>query len=336
MLSEVDLSAGYVAGVCAFVIAELIANPINLPWWMAILAALLVAAAIGAVQGSLIARLRLPSFVVTLAGPLGWQGVMLVLAQVDKSAVGAVISIDSTSPVYKLANGNMSPILGWATLAVAVGAFAAVTLMRAPRRRARGLTAPPVSVCIVRVAIAAAGGFALVLVCSLNRGSLTHLSGVPWVVPFVGLILLAGSLLMARTGLGRYIYAIGANPEAARRAGINVAAIRTLVFMLCSLTACLAGLAYESRLGSIATNIDGGTLVLFGVAAAVIGGTSLLGGRGKPLHALLGGLVVATVYNGLALMGISAAGQYISTAIVLLAAVTVDALARRRASPTGV
>ncbi len=334
VLSEVDLSAGYVAGVGGFVIAELIADPVNLPWWLAIVAALLVAAAIGAFQGTVIARLRLPSFVVTLAGLLGLQGVMLVLAQVDKAAVGGVISISSTSPVYKLANGNMSPLLGWATLAVTIGVYGAVTLTRAARRRARGLTAPPVSVSVLRIAVAAAGGFALVLVCSLDRGSLLPLSGVPWVVPFVGIILLACTMFMARTGTGRYLYAIGANPEAARRAGINVAAVRTLGFMLSSLTACLAGLVYESRLGSMATNIDGGTLVLFGVAAAVIGGTSLFGGRGKPLHALLGGLVVATVYNGLALMGISAAGQYISTAIVLLAAVIVDALARRRASST--
>ena len=149
-------------------------------------------------------------------------------------------------------------------------------------------------------------------------------------VPFVGLVIFAWSLLMARTRLGRYFYAIGVNPEAARRAGINVAVIRTSGFMLNSLTGALAGLVYESRLGSIATDIDGGTLGLFGVAAAVIGGASLYGGRGKPLNALLGGIVVATVYNGLALMGVSAAVQDMATAVVLIIAVTIDSVVRRR------
>jgi len=330
VLSEVDLSAGYVAAVGGFIIAELIAPPVNLPWWVAILAALAATATIGALQGSLIARLHLPSFVVTLGGLLGWQGVMLILAEADSQAVGGVISISSSSPVYKLVNSNMSPALGWILLAVTIAAYAALSLTRAARRRARGLTAPPLGITLLTIGLATAGGVALVVVCNLNRGLLVPLKGVPWVVPFVGVVLLAWSVLLARTRLGRYIYAIGANPEAARRAGIDVALVRTLGFVLCGVTACLAGLVYESRLGSMATNIDGGTLVLFGVAAAVIGGASLFGGRGKPLHALLGGIVVATVYNGLGLMGISAAGQDIATAIVLIAAVSVDALVRRR------
>jgi D-xylose transport system permease protein len=187
-------------------------------------------------------------------------------------------------------------------------------------------------VTILGVAVTAVGGIALVVICNLNRGLLTPLKGVPWVVPVVIAILLLWSWLLARTKLGRYIYAIGANPEAARRAGINVAMVRTVGFMLCSLTAGLAGLVYESRLGSMATDIDGGTLVLYGVAAAVIGGASLFGGRGKPLHALLGGIVIAAVFNGLGLMGITAAGQDIATAIVLIAAVTLDSLVRRRSA----
>ena len=143
-------------------------------------------------------------------------------------------------------------------------------------------------------------------------------------------VVLAWSWLFARTRTGRYLYAIGANPEAARRAGINVARVRTIGFMMASLTAGMAGLVYESRLGSIATDVDGGTLVLYAVAAAVIGGASLFGGRGKPVHALLGGVVIAAVYNGLGLLGVSAAGQDMATALVLLAAVSVDSLVRRR------
>jgi len=148
------------------------------------------------------------------------------------------------------------------------------------------------------------------------------------------LVLVAWTWLLSRTRLGRYIYAIGGNPEGARRAGINVARIRTAGFALCSMTAGIAGLVYESRLGSMSTSVQGGNLVLYAVAAAVIGGTSLFGGRGRPLHALLGGFIIATVFNGLGLMGVSDAVQFIATAIVLIAAVTLDSLVRRRAAVT--
>jgi D-xylose transport system permease protein len=332
VLSEIDLSVGYVAAVVGFVIAELIASPVNFPWWLGILGGLVVAGAIGALQGTLITRLHLPSFIVTLGGLLAFQGVMLELANFDKTAVGGVITISQNSPVYKLVNSNMSPAMGWILLIVGLAIFAAVALTGAARRRRRGLSAPPLSVTVLGIVVTAIGGIALVLVCNANRGLLTPLRGVPWVVPFVIVILLFYSWLLSRTRMGRYIYAIGANPEAARRAGINVARVRTVGFMLCSITAGFAGLAYESRLGSMSTDIDGGTLVLYGVAAAVIGGASLFGGRGKPLHALLGGIVIAAVFNGLGLMGISTAGQDIATAIVLILAVTLDSLVRQRAA----
>jgi D-xylose transport system permease protein len=332
VLSEIDLSVGYVAAVVGFTIAELIAPPVNFPWWLGILGGLVVGGAIGALQGTLITRLHLPSFIVTLGGLLAFQGVMIELANIDKTAVGGVITISQSSPVYKLVNSNMSPALGWIVLIVGLAVFAAVSLSGAARRRRRGLSAPPLSVTVLGIVITAIGGIVLVLVCNANRGLLTPLRGVPWVVPFVVVILLFYSWLLSRTRMGRYIYAIGANPEAARRAGINVARVRTVGFMLCSITAGFAGLAYESRLGSMSTDIDGGTLVLYGVAAAVIGGASLFGGRGKPLHALLGGIVIAAVFNGLGLMGISTAGQDIATAIVLILAVTLDSLVRQRAA----
>jgi D-xylose transport system permease protein len=158
------------------------------------------------------------------------------------------------------------------------------------------------------------------------------LRGVPWVIPFVLFVVAAASLLLSRTRTGRYIYAIGGSPEAARRAGINVSRIRTIAFTLASFTAGLAGIVYMSRLGSISVGYDGGTYVLYAVAAAVIGGASLFGGRGKAVHALLGGVVIAAVYNGLALLGISTAGTEIATALVLLAAVSVDSLVRRRSA----
>ncbi len=335
LLSEIDLSVGYTAAVGAFIIAELIAPPVNLPWWIAIIAGLAVTGAFGALQGTLITRLGLPSFVVTLGGLLFMNGVMLELANIDSSAVGGVIQIDANSPVAKLVNSNMSPTLSWIALCVGVALFAAVSLSRASRRRSQGLTAPPIGVTIFTVVITALGGIAVVVVCNLNRGALVPLRGVPWVVPFVLLVLIAWTWLLSRTRLGRYIYAIGANPEGARRAGINVARIRVAGFALCGMTAGIAGLVYESRLGSMSTSVQGGNLVLYAVAAAVIGGTSLFGGRGRPLHALLGGIIIATVFNGLGLMGVSDAVQFIATAIVLIAAVTLDSLVRRRTAAGG-
>lgn len=330
VLSEIDLSVGYVLAVGGFVIAELIASPVSVPWWVGILGGVAATAVIGYAQGLLFTKLHIPSFVVTLAGLLIWEGVTIELATVDKSAVGGVISVASTSPVYSLVNSNMSAVVSWVVLAVVLAIFAALSLTRAARRRAQGLTAPPLSITLLTIALTAVGGFLLVYVCNLNRGLLIHLSGVPWVIPFVGAVLLAYSIFLGRTRLGRYMYAIGANPEAARRAGINVQRVRRIAFTLSGLTAGLAGLVYASWLGSISTDVQGGTYTLYGVAAAVIGGASLFGGRGKPLHALLGGLVIGVVYNGLALMGVSAQGQFIATGVVLLVAAAVDALVRRR------
>jgi D-xylose transport system permease protein len=337
LLSEIDLSVGYTAAVGAFIIAELIAPPVNLPWWVAILGMLVATGAFGALQGTLITRLGLPSFVVTLGGLLFMNGVMLELANVDSSAVGGVINIDLNSPIAKLVNSNMSPALSWIVLIAALALFAAVTLSRAARRRSQGLSAPPIGITILTIAVTALGGIAVVVICNLNRGNgLTTVQGVPYVVPFVVLVLAGCTWMLSRTRLGRYIYAIGANPEGARRAGINVARIRTAGFALSAMTAGVAGLVYASRLGSISTSVQGGNLVLFAVAAAVIGGTSLFGGRGKPIHALLGGIIIATVFNGLGLMGVSDAVQFISTAIVLIAAVTLDAVVRRRSGAAGV
>jgi D-xylose transport system permease protein len=170
---------------------------------------------------------------------------------------------------------------------------------------------------------------ALVLLCNHDRGIFAPIRGVPWVVLLVLGVLVVWTILLGRTKLGRYFYAIGGNAEAARRAGVNLPTIRTTAFMLCSLTAGIAGVVYTSRLRSISTSIDGGTLVLYAVAAAVIGGTSLFGGRGKALHGVLGGIVIAAIYNGMGLKGYPAAWQYMVTALVLLAAVTIDALSRR-------
>jgi D-xylose transport system permease protein len=198
------------------------------------------------------------------------------------------------------------------------------------RRRANGLVAPPASITLLKIAVIAAAGVVVVLVGNLNRGSvLLAVRGLPWVVLVVLAVLVVYTVLLGRTRFGRYIYAIGGNAEAARRAGVNTNRIRVVAFALCGLTAGITGIIYASYLGSISSGVNGGQNVLNAIAAAVIGGTSLFGGRGKMLDAVLGGLVVGAIANGLQLIGLTAAAQLMWTALVLLAAVAVDALTRR-------
>jgi len=330
ILSEIDLSVGFVGAVGASIAMALIGAPQNWVWWAALIVGMGACALIGAFQGTIITRLKIPSFVVTLAGLLGWQGVLIFVFDTDKGAVGGVITI-TNKYIADLVSGNMTPAAGWILLVVLVGLYGTATVVRTSRRRAKGLTTPPLSITLLTVGAVAVAGIVLVYICNLNRGiQASPVSGVPWVIPFVLLVLVAQSFLLARTRLGRYIYAIGASPEAARRAGIHVARIRTIAFALCSFTAGLAAVVYASRLGSISVGFDGGTYVLYAVAAAVIGGASLFGGHGKPIHPLLGGLVIATLTNGLALLNISTAGTDIATALVLLVAVAVDSTLRRR------
>jgi D-xylose transport system permease protein len=200
------------------------------------------------------------------------------------------------------------------------------------RRRKSGLVAPPVSLTVIKIAMIAAAGVVVVAICDINRANFGTLAGVPWVVPIVLGVLGAWTILLERTQYGRYVYAIGGNPEAARRAGINVALIRTVAFALCSMTAGIGMVLYASYIGGMSNNVQGGQLVLFAVAAAVIGGTSLFGGRGKAIHGVLGGLVIGGIYNGMYLQGLDVERIFIVTGLVLLAAVTIDSLSRRAAS----
>ena len=233
--------------------------------------------------------------------------------------------------INDFANGNLTPAASWIVMvADRRGCTARSRGCATPAGAGSGLVAPPVERHAAEDRAASrVAGVVLVLICNTNRGALVPIQGVPWVVLIVLGVLAAWTFLLGRTKFGRYVYAIGGNAEAARRAGISLARIRTLCFVLCSFTAGIAGIVYASRLRSVSTNLDGGTLVLYAVAAAVIGGTSLFGGRGKPIHAVLGGLVIAAIDNGMGLQGYSAAAKYIVTALVLLAAVTIDALARR-------
>jgi D-xylose transport system permease protein len=326
ILGEIDLSAGYNAGVGAVITAILASPQHNFPWWLAILIGMLATAAIGALWGVLVIRLRLPSFVVTLAGLLGLEGLLLYLV----NAYGSGGTIRITSNVLNdITNGNMSSAAGWIVGVAAVVLFAVVTLARDQGRRRSGLVAPPLAITLLKVAGVAVAVVVLVMVCNTNRGVLVPLRGVPYVVLVIAGFLVVYSFVLSRTRFGRYQYAIGGNAEAARRGGVSLGWNRLWAFTLTGFTAGAAGIVYASRLGSISNNIDGGQLVLYAVAAAVIGGASLFGGRGKMVHALLGGLVIATIYNGMGLLGLAASYQYMVTALVLLAAVTIDALARR-------
>ena len=340
LLCEIDLSLGFNAAIGATITLWMVAIAHPFPTWLAILAGIAVCAAIAAIEGLIIVWLRIPSFVVTLAGLLGLNGVLLWLfEQTGGVGLGGVIQ-DHNGFINGLVSSNVSPTAGWIILIVAI-ALAAVALagifmiLRDQRRRRNGLVAPPLSVTLLKLAAAAAVGVALVLVLNHNRSSgVIPLEGVPWVVPIVLVLTVILSVLLGRTKFGRYMYAVGGNAEAARRAGINLSRIRVLAFAALGVIAGITGILYASFLGSISNNIAGGQYVLYSVAGAVIGGVSLFGGRGRITGAVLGGFVVAVIYNGVILLGLGAAGQYIWTAAVLLAAVILDALARRGATVT--
>lgn len=331
LLGEIDLSIGYVGAVSAVPVVALSSSMVgpDWPWWIALIAGLAAGALIGALQGFLITRLGLPSFVVTLAGLLAWQGVLLVaINDIGGPAAGGTLTI-TNGVISDIVNGNMSPLLGWIVAIVALALYGALVFRRTLLLRAHGLVSEPPALTALKFAAVVVATVVLVVVCNLNRGTRAELRGVPWVVPVIIAVLVLWTFLLNRTRFGKYIYAIGGSAEAARRAGINLSRIRLVAFTLTGLTAALAGVVYSSRLGSVSTNINGGQLVLYAVAAAVIGGTSLFGGRGKMVHALVGGLIVAVINNGMGLIGLDAANQYIVTALVLLAAVVVDALSRR-------
>jgi D-xylose transport system permease protein len=332
LLGEIDLSAGFNAALGAVVMAWLLTLAHPLPWWVAVLAGLAFSAFFAALEGVIITRLNVPSFVVTLAGYLAGFGLLIFFIDVAAPGSGGTIRL-SNAVITDIEGGSLSPLAGWIVMVVAVVLAAVYMVMRDGRRRANKLAAPPLSVTVLKIAMMAIAGVVVVLICNTNRGvGFTVLEGVPWVVLVVLVLLVLWTTLLNRTRFGRYVYAIGGNAEAARRAGINLRRIRVMAFALCGLTAGITGIIYTSFLGSISNDVDGGQLVLFAVAAAVIGGTSLFGGRGRMLGAVLGGLVVGVIYNGLLLLGLGAAAQNIWTAVVLLAAVTVDSLARRSSS----
>jgi D-xylose transport system permease protein len=336
LLGEIDLSVGAVAligGVIAFKLVQR-SGP-GWPWWAATLAALASCGVIGALQGTLTARLKIPSFIVTLAGFLLCSGILVVILGGANGFLTVSAAVPNERVIYYMVQGVIAPVAGWVALAVVVGAAGAALWLRAAARRRQGLVAPPVGLTIIRIALVALVGVAVLLICSVNRGTaLVSVEGVPWVIPIVLVVLGAWTLLLQRTRFGRYVYAIGGSPEAARRAGVSLAGIRTWAFALCSATAGLGGILLGSFFfGQYSTNTaDPGQLVLYAVAAAVIGGVSLFGGRGKAIHGVLGGLLIGGIAYGVSLLNLGTLAtplEYIVPGAVLLLAVAVDVLSRR-------
>jgi D-xylose transport system permease protein len=325
LLGEIDLSAGYTAGVSGAVLVILITNE-GQPWYVALIASIAVGVLLGFFLGTLVARLGIPSFVVTLAAFLAFQGILLLLA-----GEGGTIRVEDET-ILAVQNSNISPIGSWVFFIVIAVAYVLVGLSSMNSRRNAGLKTELKKLWIIKTAalltLTGLAVFALNLERS-NNPDLVSLKGIPYVVPVILLLLVVGTFVLGRTAFGRHVYAVGGNAEAARRAGINVKRIRITAFMICSGFAAIAGMIFASRQNSISPTTGGSSTLLYAVGAAVIGGTSLFGGKGKVRDAILGGLVVAVIDNGMGLLGYAAGIKFIVTGLVLLVSAGVDAISRR-------
>ena len=325
LLGEIDLSAGYTAGVSGAVLVILITNQ-GQPWYIALIVSIAVGVLLGFFLGTLVARLGIPSFVVTLAAFLAFQGILLLLA-----GEGGTIRVEDET-ILAVQNSNISPIGSWVFFIVIAVAYVLVGLSSMNSRRKSGLKTELKKLWIIKTAglltITGLAVFALNLERS-NNPDLVSLKGIPYVVPVILLLLVVGTFVLGRTAFGRHIYAVGGNAEAARRAGINVKRIKVTAFMICSGFAAIAGMIFASRQNSISPTTGGSSTLLYAVGAAVIGGTSLFGGKGKVRDAILGGLVVAVIDNGMGLLGYAAGIKFIVTGLVLLVSAGVDAISRR-------
>jgi len=330
LLGDIDLSAGVAGGVSACAMALSITDH-GWPWWAAILAGVACGALIGLAIGLLRAKLGIPSFVVTLAFFLGLQGVTLKL-------IGEGGSVRVDDPVIRgITVANLPVTVGWACALLVVVGYAGLQLHRHRSKVAAGLHHAPFGVVAARIVGVAAVTLGVTYLLSLNRSVNANIEirGIPYVLPMVGVLLIVLTVVLTRTSYGRHIYAVGGNAEAARRAGINVDRIRMSVFVMCSSLAALSGIVAASYGGKVSASSGAGNVLLYAVGAAVIGGTSLFGGKGRALDAVIGGVVVATIANGLGLLNQSSYINFLVTGGVLLLAASVDAISRRRRSVTG-
>ncbi|MGE2731134.1 sugar ABC transporter permease [Mycolicibacterium vaccae] len=330
LLGDIDLSAGVAGGVAACAMALGVVS-MGWPWWLALATGIACGAVIGLAIGVLRAKLGIPSFVVTLAFFLGLQGVTLKL-------IGEGGSVRVDDPVIRGLTISTLPVaIGWTIAFGVVIGFAALEFGQHRRKTALRLAHPPVGVVAARVGAVAAVVLGVTYLMSVNRSvsANTEIRGVPYVLPLVLVLLIAMTVVLKRTSYGRHIYAVGGNAEAARRAGIPVDRIRVSVFVVCSSMAALSGVIAASYAGKVSASSGAGNTLLYAVGAAVIGGTSLFGGKGRAFDAVIGGVVVATIANGLGLLNQSSYINFLVTGAVLLLAASVDAVSRRRRSSTG-
>ncbi|MGK5639134.1 sugar ABC transporter permease [Streptomyces sp. URMC 126] len=323
ILGEIDLSVGSVSGLAAAVFAVLNVNH-GMPEWLALILALLTGTVAGVIHGFFFARIGVPAFVVTLAGLLGWNGLML-----EVLGSNGTINLDDSGLVAKLTNHyfeDISAAYGLATATVA--AYLLVAWRDARRRTAAGVPSRPFAEIVLRTAALAVPAYAVAWVFNQYKG-------LPLaVVIFLGVVV-ALDLVLRRTRYGRKVFALGGGVEAARRAGIDVAWVRISVFALSGTMAALGGMFLASQINAANQSSGAGSLLMNAIAAAVIGGTSLFGGRGKTWSALLGVLVIQSIASGMALLGIASAVQYMITGAVLLAAVVIDSVSRRTQRTAG-
>jgi D-xylose transport system permease protein len=329
LLGEIDLSTGLVMGLSSVVVAELVQpTGANLPWWLAIIVTLLACSAVGAIQGSVVARLKMPSFIVTLGGLLILEGVAIIV--LGGSLVGIGNSHYRNEVVlYDIFWGNFDPVAGWILMAVLVGGAGTGLWLREASKRRHGLETPPRSITAMKIVLMVAAGIAVVAICNVNRAHSGTIEGVPYIIPIVLVVLAAWTVLLQRTRFGRYVYAIGGNAEAARRAGVNLRAVRTWGFVLAALTSGIAGVLFASWQVSLTTNIikTANSYVLLAVAAAVIGGTSLFGGL----------FVLGVLNNGLDYVKIDSFLKILIRGLILLIALIINIYAERlRTAPRGV
>jgi D-xylose transport system permease protein len=330
LLGEIDLSAGYAAGVCGALLVIMITE-MDYPWYLAFPISVLSGVLLGAVIGYLVAQLKIPSFVVTLATFLAFQGLLLLLV-----GEGGTIRIEDPV-ILAVENKNLSVSYSWIFFFLTAGAYLLSGLLKFRKRKKVGLVDNLFKLWAIKtfalIAIGTLATWALTVERS-NNPDLVSLRGIPYVVPVILVLLVGATFVLSRTSFGLHIYAVGGNAEAARRAGINVKMVRITAFMICTGFAAVAGMIFVSRANSISPTTGGSSTLLYAVGAAVIGGTSLFGGKGKVSDAILGGLVVAVIDNGMALLGYPAGIKFMVTGAVLLISATIDAVSRRGASTT--
>jgi len=319
LLGEIDLSAGSVSGLCAVVMTLLYVRT-SWPAWVAVLVALVAVAVIGTLHGVMRTALAMPSFVVTLAGLIGWQGLLLYLLGSE-----GTINLPFDHGIATISDTWLPPWLGWLVVALLAGGHLAASLVTRGRRVQAGLPAPALWWTLVRSA-------ALAVLLAVAVAVLNSDRGVPLTLVVFGGLVIVVDLVLRRTVFGRRMFAVGGNAEAARRAGINVTAVRILAFVAASVLAGAGGILAASRLAAVNQSSGGSDILLMAIAAAVIGGTSLFGGRGRAHAALLGILVIQSITNGMLLLNVNSAVRFMVTAAVLAVSVAVDSLARRGAT----